>query len=53
MLSAAGVLAVNIPVGEHVTRKVGGFDSQHRHHLDDVPWPSPSSSVSGSGCVTR
>jgi F-type H+-transporting ATPase subunit a len=25
MLSAAGVLAVNIPVGEHVTRKVGGF----------------------------
>jgi F-type H+-transporting ATPase subunit a len=25
MLSAAGVLAVNIPVGEHVTREIGGL----------------------------
>ena len=40
MLNAASVLAVNIPVGEHVTRKVGGHQLQPRHHLDHGRWPS-------------
>jgi F-type H+-transporting ATPase subunit a len=32
MLSAAGVLAVNIPVGEHVTREIGGL----KFNLDTI-----------------
>jgi F-type H+-transporting ATPase subunit a len=32
MLSAAGILAVNIPVGEHVTREIGGL----KFNLDTI-----------------
>jgi F-type H+-transporting ATPase subunit a len=50
MLSAAGLLAVNIPVGEHVTRKIGGLE----FNLDTI-WTTliASAIVIGLGFLLR
>ena len=51
MLDAARMLAVNIPVGEHVTRNVGGLNLQYRHHLEHGCRRAPSCSAWGSTCA--
>ena len=50
MLNAVSVLAVNIPVGEHVTRKIGGLTFNLDTIWTTVAGLRPSSSVWASTC---